>query len=73
MYHWPLVLTYHVPSAFQVHQTLGRKQLLYQTMKIQPIPLRTGRKWFYKVVDRCITKSPSILGQKGQCNCTART
>lgn len=76
IYHCPLALMHSVPSAFRVYQTFGRKQLLYQTMKtenVQPIPFRTERKWFYKVVDRCITTSPSVLGQKGQHNCTART
>jgi len=65
----------YVPSAFQVYQTFGRKQLLYQTTKtenVQPIPLRTERKWFYRVVDRHITTFPSVPGQKGQCNCIAR-
>lgn len=62
-YHWPLVPMHCVPAAFQVYQTFGRKAAF---------PLRTERKRFYKVVDRCITTSPSALGQKGQHNCTAR-
>lgn len=33
---------------------------------IQPILLKTEKKWFYKVVNRYITTVPSVLGQKVQ-------
>lgn len=67
----PLVPMHCVPLTIHVYQTFWRKLLLYKAMKIenmQPILLRRERKWFYKVVDRCITSSPSVLGQKGQHN-----
>lgn len=67
----PSVPMHCVPSAFHVYQTCRRKLLLYWAMKIentQPTLLRTKKKWFYKVVDRCITSSPSVPGQKGQHN-----